>query len=303
MKKIMCPICGDNTQPFNNDSNYCSNCNSVIDLDLINKTNKIKVLKNKTLIYVINREFNKAITFLTDTYNNLLLEYYKAYCYISLNKEYDINNLYNEQLEYTEEELDILINHIFENYDSLKEINIIYFIKKTNNENKYLTILNNINNHNQDKVYEKDFREILFHKTFVPTINTYNSRKREGFSFLLIGFIFNIINILIGFILLFQIIKCNIKIVYPLMILLNYIPSIIIVVGASKLILKNKNLFISILLFIVTIYINTFGFTLITQGLSLTLFMDHFLSLFTSPFIFIFELVKSMDWTGVEYEM
>lgn len=312
MKKYKCPICGDNTLPLDDKNNYCNNCLSVIDLELINKSNKIKVLKNNILIYLTNREYNKAITFLSDTYNNLLLEYYKLFSYTCINKEYDINKLYNEQLEYTQEELDIIINHIFENYKLLSFIDISYFISKCDNKNKYLDILNNINNHESDKIKEKEFREILFHKTKVPFASKYDSRKREGFSLLIIALIlnvvFNVLVVIISLILKNSLGGWNSKISLYLGIVGSYVPCIPFTKGLTKLIFKKNNLLISLLFYIGSVYIYTFMFDLTMTSLinsisledfSIKFLIDHFINIINSPIKLIMELVKNMEWSGV----
>ena len=61
------------------------------------------------------------------------------------------------------------------------------------------------------------------------------------------------------------------------------IPGITLSKAISKLILKKKNIFITILLFIGILYITTFIYYIIVNGFSTSMFIDHIKSLFNTP--------------------
>ena len=78
MKKYQCLVCGFD---INESDVKCSNCNSIIDMDIITSKDPIKTIKHTIKINFLNNEYKKNISLLEKTDNELLLEYYKMFSY------------------------------------------------------------------------------------------------------------------------------------------------------------------------------------------------------------------------------
>lgn len=274
MKKYQCLVCG---WDINEIDTKCPNCNNKIDMDIITKSDNIKVMKYNSKMNILNFEFKNNITLLQNTENELLLEYYKMYSYKNLNKEYDESIFFDKSYKYTNEELDEVILHILEHYKLYNINNINKIIDKSNNKNKYLDILNSINNDIYQKPIENDLRNLLFNKVVIPNTKPYDSKIEDGKSYIKISILLYVV--FIAIVLLFS----GSDIRNQMMNLAFIIPAITLSKAISKLILKKKNIFITILLFIGILYITTFIYYIIINGFSTSMFIDHIKSLFNTP--------------------
>ena len=274
MKKYQCLVCGWN---INETDTKCPNCNNEIDMDIITKSDNIKVMKYNSKMNILNFEFKNNITLLQNTENELLLEYYKMYSYKNLNKEYDESIFFDKSYKYTNEELDEVILHILEHYKLYNINNINKIIDKSKNKNKHLDILNSINNESYQKPIENDLRNLLFNKVVIPNTKPYDPKIEDGKSYIKISILLYVV--FIAIVLLFS----GSDIRNQMMNLAFIIPGITLSKAISKLILKKKNIFITILLFIGILYVTTFIYYIIVNGFSTSMFIDHIKSLFNTP--------------------
>jgi len=282
MKKSKCLICGGIIN-IQEEINICPHCNNEINYDVISKTNKIETLKHDALMYIINNEFNKLLIFVDNNYNNLLLEYYRMYSFISLNKEYDKNKFFNTNLSYKQEELETIINHMIEHQYMFSKEDILFMINKSNKKDKYNRILNKEIN---EKIKEKELREKLFSLTNIPETKEIDTNQQEGKSYLIIGSL-----IYISFVLLiFIFTKKDLK--YSLFNLSCIIPSIILARGLVKLIgIKQAKLIIGILFFIGLIYILSLPGLVFTKDYNI---LTHVIGIVKSPIEFFTALAEGM---------
>lgn len=273
MKKYQCLVCGFDIYEH---QEKCSNCNTVIDMDIITKTNKIKTLKYTVKTNINNLEFRNNISLLEDTENELLLEYYKMYSYKCILKDYNEDFFFNSNFKYTNEELDEVILHILEHHKLYSISNINKIIDKSNKKSKYLEILNSINTDIYQKPIENDLRNLLFNNVSIPKTQEYNANREEGKSYLFLSIVLYIA--FIAIVLLF----CAKDIRNPMMNAALIVPSIVLSKGLCKLILKKKNLAFTLLMFIVSIYLTTFIYYIFANGFEGNFFFNHIKSLFST---------------------
>lgn len=273
MKKYQCLVCGFDIYEH---QEKCSNCNTIIDMDIITKTDNIKTLKYNAKTNINNLEFKNNIQLLENTLNELLLEYYKMYSYKCLLKSYNEDTFFNNNFKYLNEELDEVILHILEHHKLYSIENIKKIIDKSNKKSKYLSILNDINSNTYQKPIENDLRNLLFNNVSIPKTKEYNANKEEGKSYLFLSIVLYIV--FIAIVLLF----CAADIRNPMMNAALIIPSIVLSKGLCKLILKKKNLAFTLLMFIVSIYLTTFIYYLIVNGFEGNFFINHIKSLFNT---------------------
>lgn len=286
MKQNKCYICGNNIDLEKNQT--CPFCLTSLDKDIILKTDKVKTLKHNMMIYFINKEYSKIIVFLDNNYNSLLLEYFKSYSYIQLNKPYT-TKLYNDDLLYTEDELDYIINNILENTNIFNNTDILKLISKSKNKDYYLNILNNPTIYSKHK--ETILRIKLFPLTTIPETKQYDSTKQEGIALIILsGIAYILIALLI-------IIFTSKDMQYYMFNILYIIPSICLTCGIIKIIplkqlFKNKYLssLIIILLFIFILYLSTLPSFLIYNDVKITFIFDHFMGIITTPI----EIIKQL---------
>lgn len=273
MKKYQCLVCGFDIYEH---QERCTNCNTVIDMDIITKTNKIKTLKYTVKTNINNLEFRNNISLPEDTENELLLEYYKMYSYKCILKDYNEDFFFNSNFKYTNEELDEVILHILEHHKLYSISNINKIIDKSNKKNKYLEILNSINTDIYQKPIENDLRNLLFNHVSIPKTQEYNANREEGKSYLFLSIVLYIA--FIAIVLLF----CAKDIRNPMMNAALIVPSIVLSKGLCKLILKKKNLAFTLLMFIVSIYLTTFIYYIFANGFEGNFFVNHIKSLFST---------------------
>ena len=142
MKKYQCLVCGFDIYEH---QEKCSNCNTVIDMEIITKTDNIKTLKYNAKTNINNLQFRNNISLLENTENELLLEYYNMYTYKCLLKSYDEDYFFNNNFKYLNEELDEVILHILEHHKLYSMDNIKKIIDRSNQKSKYTSILSDIN--------------------------------------------------------------------------------------------------------------------------------------------------------------
>lgn len=281
MKKTKCLLCGGMIDISNNPTS-CPHCQNSINYDLVTKTNKIELLKHDALMYIINNEYNKLLIFIDNNHNNLLLEYYRMYSYISLNKQYDKTKFYNNSLKYTDDELETIINHMIEHqYMFIKE-DILQVINKSKNKNKYISILDK---QQDEKVKEKELREKLFIKTKIPEAKETDFTKQEGISYIIIGSIIYIAFFLI--VLIFT----NKDLKYSLLNLLSIIPSILITRGIVRLYINKNKILFSILIFIGLLFIITLPGLIFSEKYNI---LTHIIGIIKSPIEFFTILAEGM---------
>lgn len=286
MKTNKCYICGNNIDIES--TLICPYCQTNLDKDIILKTNKIKTLKQEMMIYFINKEYSKIIIFLDNTYNSLLLEYFKYYSYIKLNKPY-ITKLFDNTLSYSEDELDYIINNILENMNVFNKRDILNLISKSHNKDYYINIINNPIVYSKNK--ETELRKKLFPLTTIPEIEPYDSTKQEGIAFIILSIITYILLALLIIIFASKEMKYymfNILYIIPSMLLTSGIIKIIPQNGIIKTKQNNKLIkllpsIITILLFILILYISTLPSFLIYKDVKVTFIFDHFKELITTP--------------------
>lgn len=286
MKTNKCYICGNNIDAES--SLICPYCHTNLDSDILLKTNKLKTLKQEMLIYFINKEYSKIIIFLDNTHDSLLLEYFKNYSCIKLNK-INKTTLYNNDLIYTEDELDYVINNMLENKDVFNKQDILKLISKSNNKDYYLNRLNNPSLYSKNK--ENEIRKKLFSLTTIPEVEQYDSTKQEGIAFIILSIITYIL------IALLIIIFSSKEMKYYMFNILYIIPSVILTSGITRVIpydriIKNKEdnklikfvkpLF-TILLFIIVFYLSTLPSFLMFNDVKITFIFDHFKGMLTTP--------------------
>lgn len=286
MKTNKCYICGNNIDAES--SLICPYCHTNLDGDILFKKNKLKTLKQEMLIYFINKEYSKIIIFLDNTHDSLLLEYFKNYSCIKLNKIYK-TTLYNNDLLYIEDELDYIINNMLENKDIFNKQDILKLISKSNNKDYYLNMLNNPNLYSKHK--EIELRKKLFPLTTIPEIKQYDSTKQEGIAFIILSIITYILLALL------IIIFASKEMKYYMFDILYIIPSMLLTSGITRVIpfsvvnktKQNNKLIkllpsiITILLFILILYISTLPSFLIYNDVKVTFVFDHFKGLITTP--------------------
>lgn len=283
MKIYKCLVCGNSIQIKNSQDVICPNCNSHNDVDIVLKKDKLKVLKYDTYIYLINKEFKKITIFLDNTYNSLLLEYFNLYSHIRLNKEYNDQKFYNDTLDYTDQELDLIINHMFENLDIFDISKIMVMINKSNNKEKYINAINNLNNINE-KYKEKELRELLFHRTKTYELLKYDGLKREGKVFVIISIVLYILTTLL--ILIFTQREAK----YDMLVLTYIIPSYLLSSGINKMFIKLKSKFFVFVMFIATLYTSTLLWYIVFNGLTIDVFFQHLIEIIKSPI----DLIKTL---------
>lgn len=276
MKSYKCLVCGNKISSKEEHDIICPHCHSKNDIDILLKKDKLKVLKYDTYIYLINKEFKKIILFLDDTYNSLLLEYFKIYSHIKLNKEYDETIFYNKELDYTDQELDLVINHMFENSDIFDISKIMIIINKSNNKDKYINAIDNLNTINE-KYKEKELRELLFHRTKVYELTKYDGLKREGKVFIYVSIALYILTTLL--ILLFTQKEAK----YDMLVLTYILPSYLLSAGVNKAFIRLKSKFFIFIMFAGTLYITTFLWFIVFEGVSLDMYIKHFIEIIKSP--------------------
>lgn len=282
MKKYKCTICGGEVT-VKDDIYTCINCKTIQDKDILFKENPLKLKQLKAKNNILNREFKKNIDLLDDTNDNLLLEYYKLYSYKALNKDYDESNFYNFNKSYTSEELDIVILHMLEHNMFFSNEDIELLINKSQNKEKYIKILNNIYNTENEKTIEKDLRELLFPKTIIPQAKKKNKRKADGKRLLILSLVLFIL--FIGITLIF----INDEIKYEIMNISLIIPSYVLVKSLSKFIFKKDNIYILIGMFIVIYFDISFILSLFVTNFD-TNIISHFMGIIKTPY----ELIKAM---------
>lgn len=268
--KSKCYICGNKIDIEKN--RVCPFCQTNLDIDIVSKSNKIKLLKYEMLIYFTNHEFNKIILFLNNTYNSMLLEYFKLFSYKSLNKQYE-TSLFIDKYDYSDEELHFIINHALENTNIFNVEDIEYLISLSKTKDIYISRLNN--NEENTKIKEKELRDILFSLTTIPDQEPFDSTKREGVAFVILASI-----IYITFILFILIFTSSEQKYYAFNISF-IIPSFILTIGIKRI--KKYNMIISLILFILILYVSTLIPFFIYNNVEITFLLDHFLGLLTSP--------------------
>lgn len=287
MKNYKCLVCGNVILNFN-ETNICPHCNCEIHKDIILKTNPIKVLKYKVFINCLNNDFNKNILLLENTYNNLYLEYFKMFTFKILNKQYDENIFFSNKYEYTEEELDFVINHMIEKRKIFNNENVYNYINNIPNNEKYLKILNNINNINE-KIKEKDLRTLLFDKTVIPVQSKYESRKKEGKAFLAVSCILYVLLIVIVLLMFDKSIK------YQMMNIVLLLPSYILTTSISKIFFKKDKIYINLLIFIFVFYFSTLICSFMCTNHDTNFIISHFNGLINTPADLIESLMNTME--------
>lgn len=285
MKKIKCLICGEQIKIEEQVISNCPYCNTKLEYNLKLSENKIEQLKYEALMYIINKEYKKLLLFIDNNNNNLLLEYYRMFSYICLNKQYDKNLFFSLTLNYTEEELDMIILHMLENKQLFSDDEILLLINKSKNKEKYLDILNCNKASEYEKIKEKDIRETLFSKTKVPNIKEKDKEKEENKAKIIISTILYITFFLM--VLIFT--KKDLK--YYLFNLLTIIPCIILCNSLPKLIFKDNGLIIRIFFFIILLFVLTIPGLLFTKDYNI---INHIIGLVKSPFEFFEILIEGM---------
>ena len=283
MKKYQCLVCGFD---INESDVKCSNCNSIIDMDIITSKDPIKTIKHTIKINCLNSEYKKNISLLEKTDNELLLEYYKMFSYKMLNKTYNEDNFFTSDFKYQDEELDEVISHILEHNFIYNNSNIELIINKSKHKNKYLDILNSINSDEYQKPKENDLRTLLFNEVKIPQTKEYNATFEEGKSYITLSIILYII--FIAVVLLF--VPSDLR--NQVMNLALIVPGITLSKALSKIIYKKKTPINTFIIFILILYVTTLLYYIISNGFSGNMFVDHIKSLINTPSDFIKILIE-----------
>lgn len=286
MNKVKCLVCGEQIKITNDNISNCPCCNSSIAYELSLENDRTKQLKHEALIYIINKEYKKLLLFIDNNYNNLLLEYYRMFSFLSLDKEYNKDLFYSLKLEYTDEELDTIILHMLENKQLFSDDEILLLVNKTKNNEKFLDILNSNRTSDYEKTKEKDLREKLFSKTIVPIIKEKNKTKEENITLTILGIGIYILSFLI--VLIFT--KNELK--YSFFNLLTIIPCIILCNSLPKLFLKDNRVLIKVALFVLLLFVLTIPSLLFTNDYNI---LNHIIGVLKSPLEFFETLIEGMN--------
>lgn len=287
MKKLKCLICGEELY-LKDELKACPTCGNVINYTLITKSNKIEVLKHDALIYITNREYNKLLLFIDNNQNNLLLEYYRMFSFLALQKQYDKTKFYSFTLNYSQEELDTIILHMIEHNYMFDIEDIKKTIEKSNCSTKYLNLLMTINNENE-KVKEKDLREQLFTKTKVITAKEKDNFKANSITLIIFG---GILHVLIYF---FVGLFSRPEIQYSFITMLCILPSVMTAIGVARLLKVHDSVILIILMTIGCTYILSLPGLFFSNDYTI---LNHHIGVLKAPFEFFKTLMEGMK----EYE-
>jgi len=236
-KKIQnkqCLICGRKLKRL---SGQCKNCKSEINTALYSKNNELEIKKYRAKINAINCEFERNVSLLEYTNNELILEYYKMYSYKLLNKEYDENIFFDNNYKYTFKELDTVILHILEHNYLYNISNIEKIIDLSNNKDKYFELLNKIQNKEDEISKEKQLYNNLINNIEIPKQKKFNATFEEGKSFIWFAILVFIIELCLVF---FTKIRYFFALI-PTAILLS--------MGLTRLIIRRKSFWFGLLMF------------------------------------------------------
>ncbi len=274
MKKYHCLICNS---LVNENETHCSYCHSEINQDIVFKRDSIEVLKHNVKLNAIACEYKRNLNLLIETYDELVLEYYKMYCSKAINKPYNETDFFDKKLNYTDEELDMVIVHMIEHSYLFTMEKIKAFSKLSKSHEKILRIIENIEVNEDKKGEDKDLRELLFTKTVVPSLKPIDPYYKEAKSFLYISIILYIVLYLVVILVFDKTIQ------YELMNITFILPSVILARALTRYILKKKNIFFTILMFISIYYSSTLLGSIIWNGIDFNIFFNHMKNIIKTP--------------------
>lgn len=266
-----CPFCGQKNLIT---ETICSNCQKT--LNMIDDFEYFDLQ-----IYLNTYDYYKILELCSHHPNSLLYQYFYNYACIMLNKEHNIDNLINK--DYQIEHLDIVCNHIREHYLLYSNDFITLFFDKYNQKNKE-DILNGINNINleQEKVVEKDLREELFMKTALLPLNVKNKPlKHKKLYLLLLSLVLLIVFTLVTILTTEQGLR------YEMLNFSLIIPSIFLSQCFNSIVIKHKNIVLSIVSFIFTYYLITYLITIPYHEISWESIYLHGQRILFTPFVLV----------------
>jgi hypothetical protein len=210
------------------------------------------------------------------------------YSFKVLNQEYDELSFFNSEFKYSNDDLDRVINHMIEHIGMFSKENVLLMVQKSENKDKYIEAINNIGSFNE-KVKEKDLRDLLFSKTFIPVKQKNKTRKQEGSALFLLSMILYVLFIVIVLLMMDKDIK------YQMMNIVLLIPSFILTKGLSKLLLKKDNFIYLIISFMVLYYITTLICSFMCKNYESNVFVEHFLGIINTPIDLFKSLFERME--------
>ena len=268
LEKYHCPICH---KELEQETNVCPFCHKTFSNNVLSKE------KQECLIYLINHEYDKVISFFTNLSKKEFI--YQYYAKFKKDNDIEIMNSFFNNLtqDISQEDKNEIMWHMIEHKDELYSDISFNFLKQITNNEEYISFY--ANNNLSEKDQENELYNILLDEISIP--NEKETIKKSSN-----GLIETFYSILMG-LLLFLLVRFSLPsyILYESIILILIIPCIFLSISLSMVILKRKNIIFIIILFIISFYFITYFCTFSFHERSgLIDLWDHFLSICTSPY-------------------
>ncbi len=298
----ICPVCGQEIIA-KEEIIACPNCKQSFDIHSAKQknhfNNHIEKKKRDCRNFFLNQQFQDVIYFAEDILkeepNNMLYRYYL--CIASSKNKSSVQKDFLRFQNYTgtDEEINEVFWYLIEQKDRFPLEYLKEFLTFYHADSKYLDILSKDEPEKEKKI-EKELKETLF--SMIPIINTstkLSSNKQDGIFFIGIAVVLGLIFWLIGH---FFVPK---YIIYPSFIFLMIFPCVFLACGITRIVFKRKNKLYQLLFFILLFYIVTFIVTIPyhSSGFFSSL-GKHFISIFTSPYDFVKNLIKHIEEIPIE---